>query len=238
MWDPQFERLAGTYRVVRYDMRGHGRSSGLGEPGTTHSQSADLAALLSFLQLERVHVIGLSMGGYVAYEFALEHPGRARSLTLIDPAWRFDWSHMGAFQSRLVTYIGAGLEAGLRAWIEDPLFVPARRIPALKRQLDEMICVGHRAAGTGALFTNPASAASPSPRAETRLAAIAVPTLVIVGDLDDPEFVQHADFVAHNVPGAKKIVVAGAGHLSSMEKPEEVNSALLDFLAAARTLAA
>ena len=85
---------------------------------------------------------------------------------------------------------------------------------------------GHLALGAGAFFANPLTAATPAPLAETRLSEIAVPTLVVVGDLDDPEFVEHADTLATTVPGAQKLVIEGAGHMSPMEKPDEVNAAL------------
>jgi hypothetical protein len=75
---------------------------------------------------------------------------------------------------------------------------------------------------------------SPAPLAETRLGELSAPTLVIVGDLDDPEFVAHADTVAAAIPGAEKVVIAGAGHMSVMEKPDEANRALEAFLAKGR----
>jgi 3-oxoadipate enol-lactonase len=238
MWDSQFEALSKSYHVVRFDMRGHGKSSGLrGADGgvTAFSQSEDILGVMDALTIDKAHVIGLSMGGYASYEFAVDHPDRLMSLTVIDSAWRYDPARTSStFQTRVVGYLttaGTDLEAGLRAWMGDALFVPAGKIAQVKADLEEIVLVGHLGLGTGAYFANPLSAMSPSPLAETRLGDLKMPMLVIVGDLDDPEFVAHADFIAGAVSGSEKVVIEGSGHMSTMEKPDEVNQALEAFLA-------
>ena len=238
MWDGQFEALSKAYKVSRFDMRGHGKSSGAREADggpMTFSQSEDVRGLLDALHIDRAHVVGLSMGGYVAYEFALDHPDRVRSLTVIDSGWRYDPANTGAFQTRLVGYLGTagtnGLEAALRAWMSDALFVPASKNAQVKADLEEIVMVGHLAQGPGAFFSNPGSAMSPSPLPETHLSDLEMPTLVLVGALDDPEFRAHADAVAAAVSGSEKIVIEGSGHMSTMEKPDDVNRALEAFLA-------
>jgi pimeloyl-ACP methyl ester carboxylesterase len=238
MWNSQFETLSKAYKVIRFDMRGHGKSSGAREADggpMTFSQSEDVQGLLDALHIDRAHVVGLSMGGYVAYEFALAHPDRVRSLTVIDSAWRYDPANTGDFQTRLLGYLGTvgtnGLEAALRGWMSDALFVPASKNAEVKAELEEIVMVGHLAQGPGAFFSNPGSAMSPSPLPETHLSDLGMPTLVLVGALDDPEFRAHADAVAAAVPGSEKIVIEGSGHMSTMEKPDDVNRALEAFLA-------
>ena len=119
----------------------------------------------------------------------------------------------------------------LRAWAADPLFAPLEKLPKVKSALESIVLDGQLAQGTGAFFANPGSSKIPSPLAETRLGEIGVPTLVLVGDLDDPEFRAHADELATGIPDAEKVVIAGSGHMSTMEKPEEVDRALGAFLA-------
>lgn len=238
MWDSQFASLSGSHRVIRFDMRGHGQSSGAGPvngEALSFSQSEDVLGLLDFLEVDKAHIVGLSMGGYVAYEFVIDHPDRTLSLAVLDSAWRYDTANTGAFQPRLIGYLGLvatdGLEAGLRAWAADPLFAPLEKLPKVKAAVEDIVLVGHLAQGTGAFFANPGSAKAPSPLSETRLGEIGVPSLVLVGELDDPEFRAHADELADGIPGAEKVVIAGSGHMSTMEKPEEVDKALGSFLA-------
>lgn len=236
MWDSQFESLSRSYQVIRYDMRGHGKSSGAraadGGP-FSFSQAADVAGLMDALQLDDAHIVGLSMGGYVAYEFAVDHPDRVRTLTVIDSAWRYDPARTSDFQTRVVGYVtaaAADLEAGLRSWLADPLFVPANWNAQVKAELDAIVLTGHVAQGAGAFFPNALTATSPSPLAETRLGELEMPTLVVVGALEDPEFIAHAGFITDAVAGAEKAVIDGAGHMSNMEKPDDVNRALEAFL--------
>lgn len=237
MWDDQFEALSKSYEVIRFDQRGHGKSSGArGADGgaMAFSQSEDVLGLLDALKIDKAHVVGLSMGGYVAYELALDHADRVRTLTVVDSGWRYDAARTSDFQTRLIGYLttgGTDLEAGLRAWAGDSLLGPANKIPSVKAELEDIVMVGHLAQGTGAFFANPLSATPPTPLAETHLGDLKMPTLVIVGDLDDPEFVAHADVIAGAVGGSEKVVIEGSGHMSTMEKPDEVNQALEAFLA-------
>lgn len=237
MWDDQFAELSKSYKVLRFDQRGHGKSSGVrGSDGTAimFSQSEDVLGVLDAFQIDKAHIVGLSLGGCVAYEFALGHPDRVQTLTVIDSAWHYDANRMSEFQTRIVGYITTGgmdLEAGLRAWMGDALFVPASKNAAVKAKLEEIVMVGHLAQGSGSFFANPLSATAPDPLAETHLSDLKMPTLVLVGALDDPEFVGHADFIAGEVSGSEKLVIDGSGHMSTMEKPDDVNQALKKFLA-------
>jgi len=238
VFDSQFAALSKSHHVVRFDMRGHGRSSGTrGADGGPlfFSQSEDLLGLLDFLKIDRAHIVGLSMGAYVGYEFALNHPERVLSLAAVDSAWWFDSDNTGDFQRRLVEYLTAAaitsLEVGLRAWISDALFAPAVKNPDLKPRLEEIVMGGHLALGPQAHFANPMSPSVPSPLAETRLGELKISTLVVVGEHEEPEFAAHADKIAKAVGGATKVVIPGSGHVSTMEKPDDVNRALTAFLA-------
>ena len=229
IWDDQFAALAKEYHVVRFDQRGHGRSGGVTE---SFSQPDDLAGLLEYLQVSEAHLVGLSMGGFVSYQFALEHPAMVKSLVLVDSAREFVGDD--EFETRLTQYVtralGGDLEGGLRDWFDDPLFAPARTKQEVEAQLETIIVKGQLALGENAFFAQVLKVDTFTPPAEERLAEINAPTLVLIGELDLPPFQKHADLLAARIPGATKQEIEGSGHMSSMEQPAAVTSAILEFL--------
>jgi pimeloyl-ACP methyl ester carboxylesterase len=233
MWDDQFDILSESYFVVRFDMRGHGRSAGAKEE---FSQAEDVKALLDFLEIDQAHVVGLSMGGSVAMNFALDYPDRVRSLVFIDSFSTLDIEQ--EFDLRLVGYTmtaaQGGLEVGLRAWLSDPLFEPANKIPSVKSRLEEIVMEGHLAQGDGAFFLNALNAKMPDVPPLQRLDEITVSALVLIGELDLPRFKNIADALAAGIARSNRVVIQGAGHMSNMENVNDVNDALLSFLASQR----
>lgn len=229
MWDDQFDLLAKSYQVIRFDHRGHGRSEGVREQ---FMQDEDLKALLQPLGVDRVHIVGLSMGGLVATIFAIKNPEMLRSLVLVDSAVTFDPSR--EFDHRLLNHISngmnRGLEAGLKEWLADPLFEPANKIPFVRNRLEKIVMEGHLTQAQDSFFLKAASAVTPSPPLDERLNEVAAPTLVIVGELDLPHFQENADTLSSGISGAKRITISGAGHMSNMENPEEFNEILTEFL--------
>lgn len=150
---------------------------------------------------------------------------------MIDSAWRFDLARTSDFQNRAIGYMtNPDLETGLCGWLADPLFVPANEDPELESRLETIVLDGTLALGNQSFFGNILNGVPPAPLAETRLGEIAVPTLVLVGDRDDPEFRDHAAFLATTIPGAEKHDIPGAGHMSAMEAPDAVTSELRTFL--------
>lgn len=178
MWDGDVEHFAPEHTIVRYDLRGFGRSS---LPTGPFTHTADLHALLVHLGIARVHVVGLSMGGGVAIDFALVHPQAVRSLVLVDSIvggfkWQQSGSDMGAAWAAAKS---GGVEAARAAWLANPLFAPALRIPAVANRLRAMV-----AEYSGWHFVNDSPQRPLQPPAWERVAAIAAPTLVLVGALD------------------------------------------------------
>ncbi len=225
MWDDQFEVFAQRYRVVRYDVRGFGRSSLPGrEP---YTQVADLHLLLLHLQTPSVHVIGLSMGGGIALDFALSHPEAARSLTLVDAAiggfkWAKDWGFPGAAARSL------GVAAAKEQWLNDELFASAHQRPTVSARLRQMV---NDYSGWHWVNHDPGSWADvPAAR---RLDQLRVPTLIVVGERDLPDFHRAASLVQTQASNARVVVLPGVGHMSNMEAPEAFNAVVLEFLKAA-----
>jgi len=222
MWDDQFEVFAQRYRVVRYDVRGFGRSSLPGrEP---YMQVADLHSLLLHLQAPSVHLVGLSMGGGIALDFALTYPEAARSLTLVDAAlggfnWTKDWGGVGAAAR------SSGVGAAKDLWLNDELFAPAREQPKVSARLRQMVM---DYSGWHWVNRDPGSWADVP--ALQRLDQLRPPTLIIVGERDLPDFHRIADLVRTKARNARIVVLPGVGHMSNMEAPEAFNITVLSFL--------
>jgi pimeloyl-ACP methyl ester carboxylesterase len=225
MWDGEVEHFRRDYTVVRYDLRGFGRSSLPAAPFAHHD---DLAALLAHLGLDGAHVVGLSMGGGVAVDFALAHPSRVRSLVLVDSiVGGFSWQK-NATEMRAAWAAGksGGIEAGRAAWLASPLFAPSLRQPDVAARVQAMV-----ADYSGWHFVHDSPQRPLQPPALQRLDTIAARTLVVVGALDLPDFRAIAERLAGAIPGARQLVLDGVGHLASMEAPAQFHAALADFLA-------
>lgn len=227
MWDDQFAPFAERYRVVRYDARGFGQSAVPDEAPYTHAD--DLAALLGHLSIPSAAIIGLSMGGGIAINFALAYPEMTRALIPVDSVlgghrWSDEWNerfgHIGH------TAHTASVEAAKAEWLADPLFAPANERPDVAARLRQMVM---DYSGWNWMHRDPHR--SQEPPAAERLTQIAVPTLVLLGERDLPDFHAVADTVTRQVSGARKVVLPGVGHMANMEAPEPFNAAVLGFLA-------
>lgn len=229
MWDDHIDAFAERFLVVRYDARGFGRS---GPAVGNFSSHDDLAALLAALGIARAHLLGLSMGGAVALDTALEHPNLVSALVLaatrpsgLAPSKRLrdDWT---AVDARVAAGdIDGAVELELRMWVDGPGRAPDDVDPAVRERVRDM---------NAALFVQP-DAADPiplDPPAVGRLHEIAVPTLVLVGDRDQPDVLAGAAALAAGIPGAARATIRGTAHVPNLERPAAFNRLVLDFLAA------
>jgi pimeloyl-ACP methyl ester carboxylesterase len=226
MWDDQFEVLAARYRVIRYDLRGFGKSAPQTDVRFLHAE--DLRALLDHLEVPKANVIGLSLGGTIALQYALLFPECLLSLILVDSALDgFDWSDeweaaYTAIQERAAQ---AGASAGNKMWMEHELFVPACEQPECRSKLAQMV-----RESSGWTWVNKTSARGIRPPSGERLSDIHVPTLIIVGERDLPDFQGIAGVLAAGITGARKVVMKGVGHMSNMEGPGAFNAIVMGFL--------
>jgi 3-oxoadipate enol-lactonase len=226
MWDYQFGAFTQHYRVVRYDMRGYGKS--VPPTDERYSHTDDLKALLKHLTIDRAHVLGQSRGGAVAIDFALAHPGATGALVLVDPVLGgHSWSQEAARTDGAIweTAAKSGVEAGKAQWLAHPLFAPAREKPEVAARLGRMVS---DYSGWHLINTDPGL--YPDPPAAQRLHEIGAPTLIVVGERDLPDFHAIADTL-QQIPNARKVVLPGAGHMCNMENPSRFNEVVLDFLA-------
>lgn len=242
-WDEQVPALtAAGYRAIRYDVRGHGRSMAPPAGYTWENYAADLRDLMDRLDaggpgtespgLDAAHLVGLSMGGGIALQFALSAPGgpaRVLSLTLVDSALPgFTYSH--EFSRQIEELVAAVRADGPRAafdrlWLSHPLFDGLRRFPDRLQRIREMVL-----AYPAADYREGALPAGYAPDAIDRLHEIKAPTLVVVGERDIADFRLVADVLAENLPRARKLVLPDCGHLPPVEQPHAFNEALVAFL--------
>ena len=223
-WDDQMKPLAKRFRVVRYDLRGYGRSAA---PTAPFSHVEDLRALMDFLKVGRASVVGLSLGGIVAADFALEHPERVERLALVGAGLRGDTQppdekSLNAYR----TGAREGAEKYFEAFLQADLLAGVRDRPAARARMHRMMIDNFKALTylTSGLLQYPA------PKTIERLGEIRAPTLVVVGSLDGKNLQNIADTLATRIPGARKVTIPGASHHPPVETPKEFNRVLLDFL--------
>ena len=226
MWDDQFEPFAQHYRVVRYDARGYGRSAQLtGEP---FDRANDLKGLLDYLGIPRAYVLGLSMGGSIAIEFARAFPQMTAAVIPVDTGlasypFRTGWA--AEFDAIFATGKATGAEAAKQQWLNSSLFAPACEQPTVAARLEQMV-----SEYSGWIFVNSSPPGLSKPSTPEQLADIQAPTLIILGERDLPEFHNIAAVVQRLIPRARTVVMPGVGHMSNMENPALFNQIVLQFL--------
>jgi pimeloyl-ACP methyl ester carboxylesterase len=230
MWDDQFELYGEDYRVIRYDARGHGLSDSATDPFSHHQ---DLALLMDGLNIERATIMGMSMGGYIAVDFALEYPERATALVLVAPGltgFTFTSEEDTEFRKNISKAAQEGdfdrvVEYFQRAWTDGPRRSPDQVDPTVRERVESMASAAIRKRNPKRVLVRL------DPPAIGRLHEIRVPVLAIVGDLDMPGIMEIVDLIERDVEGAQKVVITDVAHMVNMEKPQEFNRAVLDFLA-------
>lgn len=224
MWAGQIAPLAEHFKVITWDMRGHGASDYPADQSAYSEEAtvADMAALLDAAEAKTAIVGGLSLGGYMSLAFNATHPERVRALLIIDtgPGYkndraREDWNANAI--RRAERYEAPDSEGG---GLPDPAKVGAE------------VRLAHHRDATGLARAARGMLTQKNARVIESLPSIAVPSVVIVG-ADDTPFLAASDYMAGKIPGATKVVIPGAGHSANIDQPQAFNAALLRFLAAA-----
>jgi pimeloyl-ACP methyl ester carboxylesterase len=224
-WDAQFASLSGSYRVVRWDRRGYGRSD---EPRAPYASDDDLARVIAALTDPPATLMGCSNGGLLSLQCALKHPELVAALVLVGPVvsglsfTEHLTSRGGRVSGDLTTAEEIEYWSSTDPWLTAPANTGARdRLRAL-------------------LTANPNNLrprehlerAFESPTLP-HLGHIAVPTLIIAGEHDIADVHAHCGAIEAGIPGATRVVLRGSGHLPHLEMPGEFNAAVLSFLAGA-----
>jgi 3-oxoadipate enol-lactonase len=225
MWDRQVPALAQQYRVVRYDMRGHGGSPVPDGPSRIEDIGGDLLELLDRLAIERAALVGVSVGGMVSQWTAAHAPERVASLVPCFTAAQLGPPETWQERARTARSEGTGALADtvVTRWFTSGF---AEREPELVRGMRDMIAA-----------TSNEGYASICHVIETidlrgELARITAPTLVVAGAADPATPPEHGRLIADLIPGARLEVLDGAAHLGNIEQAEEYNRLLLEHLEA------
>jgi pimeloyl-ACP methyl ester carboxylesterase len=224
MWAHQLATLERRHRVLAPDYRGMGKSGVPPEILSMDVLAEDVLALLAHLRVERVAVVGLSMGGYVAFELYRRAPGLFRGLALCDTKAAADGDEARAGRER---FAQRAAERGL-GWVVDemaPRLLRAEPDPAVVRELRHLVG-GCTPAGVAACQRGMAR----RPDSTATLTTLACPTLVVVGEEDQATPPAEAERMAAAVKGARLVRLPGAGHLSSLEAPAAFDAALSGFV--------
>jgi pimeloyl-ACP methyl ester carboxylesterase len=228
-FEPQMHALRDRFRVIAYDHRGHGQSEKVATPFGMQDIYADGVALIEALELGPVHWIGLSTGGFVGMRIAIHRPELLRTLVLMDTdAGPEPWSNRlrYALMFAVVRRLGMG---PLMGEVMKAMFGPTFLKDAARRETREhwkqVMRDGDVPAGIA--FGNAIFA-----RDDVRphLGSIRTPTLVIHGEHDRALPLRRGRELAAGIPDARLEVIPRGGHLCSVEEPDAVNRALLDFL--------
>lgn len=232
MWDGQWKAFTQHYRVLRFDMRGFGKSDPVSGPV---SRRQDLYRLLRKLGIEHANLLGCSMGGEMAIDFALEHPEIVLSLVVVSGTLG-GFEMQGETPSQILEMLQA-IEQGdlervselqISMWVDGIYRHPLQVEPHIRQRAPEM---NRTAVENGTWGKADAQPLNPlNPPAVGRLTEINIPTLILAGSLDLPEVLRAADLLANRIQGAKKIILSDSAHVSNMEKPAEFNRIVLDFL--------
>jgi len=185
MWDDQFEEFAKYFRTIRYDARGHGKSKSVPD-SFTHCQ--DLNCLIEQLNIDKAAVMGFSMGGYIAIDFALKYPDKVSALVLVAPGLSGYEFHGKEFEEYAQNYSEAAqandvnmiIEAFLKGWTDGPYRNPSDVNLAIREKVRNMAEETAKNRSEGSVEFRL------TPLAINRLSEIKAPTLAVVGDLDMP----------------------------------------------------
>ena len=230
MWDPQWEPFQRDHRVVRFDMRGFGRTPLTAGP---YSPPQDVIDLLDELALGPAALVGASMGGGASLQVAVARPDLVSALVLAGSGVRgHEWSDFvtRAWEDEEAAFdrgdLDAAVEINLRTWVDGPKRAPEEVDPRVRAKVAEMQRRSFELA-----VAEPDAQEQPLVRdVGDRLGEISAPTLVVVGELDVRDIGVVADRLERELPNVRVFRIAGAAHLPSLERPEEFNELVLGFL--------
>lgn len=233
LFRPQIERLRGRYRVIAWDHRGQGQSAddrrrSIGVELVTD----DARALLERLAPEPVHFVGLSMGGFVGLRIAGRHPGRLRSLALLNTSAEPE-PRENLPRYRALAFLASRLGPARLATRILPFMVGRTTLTSPTRDAVRRDILG-RIQSNGPRATRALGGVLEREGVEHLLPHIRIPTLIVAGEEDVATVPAKAERLRAGIPGARLVVVERCGHSSTLECPERVSAALEAHLEAAR----
>lgn len=228
LWDSQWSSFAKKYKVIRYDVRGFGQSSRAHDP---HNPTEDLKALLDYLKIDKAHLVGFSMGGTIALNFAAHYPERVNKIVAVDADidgfTNYTPELKGTFDK--IIYL-----ASHQGWHdeEQEVWLRSRLMRLYAADNRAIINLSEITADyNGDHFINPRiNPTFGTPATLELLPNIKSPTLVIIGEKDEESIHRIGLVLTEKIPAAQKIIIKDAGHLSNMDKPKVFNKTVMQFL--------
>ncbi len=231
MWDGQFEMLAESYKVIRYDVRGYGNSS---EPNGKYSDSRDLKSLFDSMKLSKAILIGVSNGGRIALDFAVEYPDNVFALVLMDsgvsgyrPENAEEEHIWDQYQGHEIKYNSMIKEENFRGAAAIDVDLWTNQVSNKVRE--KLLSIAEENARKSANY-EPNLQIYPQPPAFERLSSLKIPVLVLLGSRDLPGSILQGRRINSLIRGSELKVIEGADHIPSLSKTEEFNSIVLEFL--------
>jgi pimeloyl-ACP methyl ester carboxylesterase len=222
--------LADRYRVLSVDMRGHGRSSTPIRAFTMEDQADDVAAVLDDAGVRSASLVGLSQGGMTAMRAAIYHPSRVRALALLDSSAEPEGAFVRTkYMAMAATFRAIGLTKGLEKAVK-PLMFGERFLRARPDVVEENAAQWRELDGRAVYYATRSVALRTD--FTPFLSRIEVPTLVLVGTGDRALPVARSQRLAEAIRGADFVTIEGAGHLSTIEEPEQTTQVVARFLEA------
>ncbi len=234
LWDDQFAEFAKHFKVIRYDMRGFGESGMIKNGMEPYSMERDLFSLLQYLDIQQTYVMGLSMGGSLSVDFTLQYPEMVDALITVGAGLsgfeEDDPEELKAKDEEMEEAFRRGdiarsVEISLQIWTDGPFRTPAQVNPQMRERVRAMTTHNFERGDNEEVRPQHIE-----PPAAGRLSEINVPTLIIVGGEDVEIILSIAHKLERDIVGAKKVVIPRTAHHLNMEKPQEFNRVVIDFL--------
>lgn len=235
-WDYQFKPLSKKYKVVRYDVRGYGKSD-LPNPEITFSNHVDIYELMNYLDIEKVHICGFSMGSSIATSFAIAYPDKCLSLISVG-SWVSGYGFgdykslsadsMYAVMNKVRTIAKENGSVAATDFFINGNELFRKTLGVNQQTMDFMKSIGYDYSYWG--FINEYKTKGVRPVAVKQLSNIKIPTLIITAEFDLGACSEVADLKEAEIEGSKKITIQNAGHVMNVDKPDEFNSEIISFI--------
>ncbi|MCW9033442.1 MAG: alpha/beta fold hydrolase [Alphaproteobacteria bacterium] len=225
MWQLQLPALTEKYRVVRYDMRGHGQTEVTKEAYTLEGLAEDAIALMDALELDKVNFVGLSIGGMIGQVIALNFPERLNSLVICSSTSSLSFADPVVWEERMGSVQSGGMAAQaqntIERWLSAPFIADNKDVVRQVREMIEATPVDGYIASCRALLAF---------HITERLPSIDLPVLVMPGALDQATPPILSEIIHENIPGSILKVIEDAAHLTNIQQSAIFNKSLLNFL--------
>ncbi|MGC2123432.1 MAG: alpha/beta fold hydrolase [Xanthobacteraceae bacterium] len=225
MWDEQAAALKNSYRVLRYDQRGHGATDAPAGRYSYDTLLADALGLLDALAIKKAHFAGLSMGGATALGLAERHPERFDRIIVCDSPCQSTPQSSQQWAERIVIAQKQGIDALVELTVSR--WVPPEIVAKNPPHVDKIRAMIRDTPVNG--FIGCAAALADHDYASA-VATVTRPALFLVGEKDAPAPAMRK--LNEKLPGSRYVEIPGAGHISNMDRPAEFNRAIREFLAA------